>query len=95
MAYGFLFGVFPSLVAECFGVNGLSQNWGCMTLAPIVFGNIFNLLYGMFGARPPQCCYWNLIRPYKAESMILIRSFFLMDGENVLVGDSAITPRTG
>ena len=46
LAYGFLFGVYPSLVAETFGVNGLSQNWGSMTLAPILFGNIFNLIYG-------------------------------------------------
>ncbi|KAI9880115.1 MAG: hypothetical protein M1830_005360 [Pleopsidium flavum] len=46
LAYGFLFGVYPSLVAESFGVHGLSQNWGCMTLAPVISGNIFNLLYG-------------------------------------------------
>lgn len=46
VAYGFLFGVYPSLVAATFGINGLSQNWGSMTLSPIVFGNIFNLLYG-------------------------------------------------
>lgn len=46
LAYGFLFGVYPALVAETFGVNGLSQNWGSMTLAPILFGNIFNLVYG-------------------------------------------------
>ena len=46
LAYGFLFGVYPAIVAETFGVNGLSQNWGSMTLAPILFGNIFNLIYG-------------------------------------------------
>ncbi|MCJ1309308.1 hypothetical protein MMC25_002967 [Agyrium rufum] len=46
LAYGFLFGVYPSLVAETFGVHGLSQNWGWMTLAPVISGNIFNLLYG-------------------------------------------------
>ncbi|CAD6592402.1 MAG: hypothetical protein ASARMPRED_006250 [Alectoria sarmentosa] len=46
LAYGFLFGVYPALVAETFGVKGLSQNWGLMTLAPIVFGNVFNLVYG-------------------------------------------------
>ena len=46
MAYGFLFGVYPSLVAQSFGINGLSQNWGSMTLAPIIFGNTFNLFYG-------------------------------------------------
>jgi len=47
LAYGFLFGVYPSLVAEAFGVHGLSQNWGCMTLAPVVSGNVFNLFYGI------------------------------------------------
>lgn len=47
LAYGFVFGVFPSIVAETFGVHGLSQNWGCMTLAPVVSGNIFMMLYGL------------------------------------------------
>ncbi|KAF9890723.1 hypothetical protein FE257_005589 [Aspergillus nanangensis] len=46
VAYGFLFGVFPSLVAHTFGIGGLSQNWGAMTLAPVLSGNVFNLLYG-------------------------------------------------
>lgn len=46
VAYGFLFGVYPSLVAHTFGVHGLSQNWGIMTLAPVVSGNIFNPIYG-------------------------------------------------
>lgn len=45
-AYGMLFGVYPSLVAHSFGVHGLSQNWGTMTLAPVISGNIFNLIYG-------------------------------------------------
>jgi len=44
--YGMLFGVFPSLVAHTFGVHGLSQNWGTMTLAPVISGNIFNLIFG-------------------------------------------------
>lgn len=46
LGYGFAFGVFPSIVAETFGIRGLSQNWGFMTLAPVVSGNIFNLFYG-------------------------------------------------
>ena len=46
IAYGFLFGVFPSLVAHTFGIGGLSQNFGIMTLAPIFSGNVFNLVYG-------------------------------------------------
>jgi len=47
LAYGFLFGCFPSLVAEAFGVHGLSQNWGTMTLSPIISGNVFNIFYGL------------------------------------------------
>ncbi|KFZ02928.1 hypothetical protein V502_11379 [Pseudogymnoascus sp. VKM F-4520 (FW-2644)] len=47
LAYGFLFGVFPSIVAEVFGIHGLSTNWGFITLAPVLSGNIFNLFYGV------------------------------------------------
>lgn len=46
LGYGMLFGVQPSIVADAFGVHGLSQNWGTMTLAPVISGNIFNILYG-------------------------------------------------
>lgn len=46
LGYGFLFGVFPSIVAETFGIHGLSQNWGFITLAPAISGNIFNIFYG-------------------------------------------------
>lgn len=46
VGYGFLFGVFPSLVVQVFGINGLSTNWGFMTLATVISGNIFNILYG-------------------------------------------------
>ncbi|KAL5629012.1 hypothetical protein BROUX41_002403 [Berkeleyomyces rouxiae] len=47
LGYGFLFGVFPSITAECFGIHGLSQNWGVMTLAPVVSSNVFNMFYGL------------------------------------------------
>lgn len=46
LAYGVLFGVFPTLVADAFGTKGFAVNWGFMTLAPVVSGNIFNLCYG-------------------------------------------------
>jgi MFS family permease len=46
LGYGFLFGVYPALVADAFGVSGLSANWGFMTVAPVIFGDIFNLMYG-------------------------------------------------
>jgi hypothetical protein len=38
--------VYPALVADAFGVSGLSVNWGFMTIAPVIWGNIFNILYG-------------------------------------------------
>lgn len=46
LAYGVLFGVFPALVVDAFGSDGFAVNWGFMTLAPVVSGNVFNLFYG-------------------------------------------------
>ena len=46
MAYGILFGVSPTLVADTFGLGGFSQNWGFMTLGPAAFSELFNLIYG-------------------------------------------------
>jgi hypothetical protein len=46
LAYGVLFGVFPALVVDSFGAPGFAVNWGFMTLAPVVSGNIYNLFYG-------------------------------------------------
>lgn len=47
LAYGSLFGVYPALVADAFGPTGLGINWGAMTMAPVLSGNIFNLAYGV------------------------------------------------
>lgn len=46
LGYGALFGVYPALVADAFGPSGMGINWGFMTIAPVVSGNIFNLAYG-------------------------------------------------
>lgn len=46
LGYGALFGVFPALVADAFGASGMGINWGAMTMAPVLSGNIFNLAYG-------------------------------------------------
>lgn len=46
LAYGALFGVYPALVADAFGPSGMGINWGAMTLAPVISGNVFNLVYG-------------------------------------------------
>lgn len=46
LAYGALFGVYPALVADAFGPTGMGINWGAMTMAPVISGNVFNLVYG-------------------------------------------------
>jgi MFS family permease len=46
LAYGVLFGVMPALVVDTFGPDGFSVNWGFMTLAPVVSGNVYNLFFG-------------------------------------------------
>lgn len=45
-SYGSLFNVIPMLVLEWFGMAHFSQNFGTVNLAPIVGGNLFNLLFG-------------------------------------------------
>lgn len=46
LGYGALFGVFPALTADAFGVSGMSLNWGFMIFAPVLTGNVYNVLYG-------------------------------------------------
>ncbi|KAJ4364552.1 hypothetical protein N0V83_009148 [Neocucurbitaria cava] len=47
LAYGVLFGVLPALVVDAFGPDGFAVNWGFMTLAPVISGNVYNLFYGV------------------------------------------------
>ncbi|KAF1850619.1 MFS general substrate transporter [Cucurbitaria berberidis CBS 394.84] len=47
LAYGVLFGVLPALVVDAFGPDGFAVNWGFMTIAPVISGNIYNLFYGV------------------------------------------------
>ncbi|PWN44418.1 MFS general substrate transporter [Ceraceosorus guamensis] len=44
--YGALFGLAPVLTFEWFGLKHFSQNWGYVSLSPVIAGNIFNLLFG-------------------------------------------------
>jgi len=57
LAYGALFGVYPALVADTFGVTGLSLNWGFMIFAPVLSGNVYNVVYGRVADRNggPDC----------------------------------------
>ncbi|KAG0637737.1 major facilitator superfamily domain-containing protein [Tuber brumale] len=46
LGYGVLFGVYPTIISEEFGLHGLSQNWGTMTVSAVISGQIFNIFYG-------------------------------------------------
>lgn len=46
LMYGTLFGICPSLNLEFFGLANFSANWGILSLAPVVAGNTFNLIFG-------------------------------------------------
>ncbi|KAL1939679.1 hypothetical protein VTO73DRAFT_9712 [Trametes versicolor] len=45
-AYGGLFGLFPTLVIEWFGLAHFSENWGFVSLSPMLGGNIFSIAFG-------------------------------------------------
>ncbi|EPQ32198.1 uncharacterized protein PFL1_00395 [Pseudozyma flocculosa PF-1] len=46
LSYGTLFGLCPVLMFEWFGMKHFSQNYGFLSLSPVIAGNIFNLLFG-------------------------------------------------
>lgn len=46
LMYGTLFGLCPVLTFEWFGLRHFSQNWGIVSLSPVLAGNVFNLLFG-------------------------------------------------
>ncbi|KAG2365268.1 major facilitator superfamily domain-containing protein [Suillus spraguei] len=46
LAYGSLFGIAPTIVIDWFGLSHLSENWGFVSLSPLVGGNIFSLMFG-------------------------------------------------
>ena len=46
LMYGTLFGICPSLNLEFFGLKNFSQNWGYVSLSPVLAGNVFNLAFG-------------------------------------------------
>ncbi|KAI0310364.1 major facilitator superfamily domain-containing protein [Amylostereum chailletii] len=46
LAYGGLFGLLPTLCIELFGLAHFSENWGYVSLFPVVGGNLFSLAFG-------------------------------------------------
>ncbi|KAF8580797.1 MFS general substrate transporter [Ramaria rubella] len=46
LGYGGVFGLLPTITIEWFGMAHWSENWGFVSLAPLVGGNLFSLLFG-------------------------------------------------
>ncbi|KAK7689991.1 hypothetical protein QCA50_006633 [Cerrena zonata] len=46
VAYGSLFGLFPTITIEWFGLPHFSENWGFVSLSPMIGGNIFSIAFG-------------------------------------------------
>ncbi|KAJ7775723.1 major facilitator superfamily domain-containing protein [Mycena maculata] len=46
LAYGTIFGLFPTVCIEFFGLSHFSENWGFLSLSPMVGGNLFSIAFG-------------------------------------------------
>ncbi|KAK1230968.1 hypothetical protein PQX77_005942 [Marasmius sp. AFHP31] len=46
LGYGTVFSLFAALCVEWFGVAHFSENWGYLSLAPMVGGNLFSIAFG-------------------------------------------------
>lgn len=46
LAYGGLFGICPTIIIDWFGLAHLSENWGYVSLSPLLGGNLFSLMFG-------------------------------------------------
>ncbi|KZO93801.1 MFS general substrate transporter [Calocera viscosa TUFC12733] len=46
LSYGAVFGIMPMVSLEWFGMGHFSQNWGFLSLSPLIGGNLFNVLFG-------------------------------------------------
>ncbi|KAF8173853.1 major facilitator superfamily domain-containing protein [Mycena galopus ATCC 62051] len=46
LAYGTIFGIFPTVCIEFFGLSHFSENYGYLSLSPLVGGNLFSIAFG-------------------------------------------------
>ncbi|KAJ7125293.1 major facilitator superfamily domain-containing protein [Mycena epipterygia] len=46
LAYGTIFGLFPTVCIEFFGLLHFSENWGYLSLSPLAGGNLFSIAFG-------------------------------------------------
>ncbi|KAF9530910.1 major facilitator superfamily domain-containing protein [Crepidotus variabilis] len=46
LAYGSVFSLMPTVCLEWFGMPHFSENWGFLSMSPIIAGNLFSLIFG-------------------------------------------------
>ncbi|KAH6890095.1 hypothetical protein BKA70DRAFT_1329013, partial [Coprinopsis sp. MPI-PUGE-AT-0042] len=46
LGYGAAFSLFPTVCMEWFGLAHFSENWGYLSMSPMVAGNLFSLVFG-------------------------------------------------
>ncbi|PPR04909.1 hypothetical protein CVT24_007153 [Panaeolus cyanescens] len=46
LAYGSVFSLFPTVCLEWFGMPHFSENWGYLSMSPMVAGNLFSVVFG-------------------------------------------------
>ncbi|KAJ7149060.1 major facilitator superfamily domain-containing protein [Mycena crocata] len=46
LSYGTIFGLFPTVCIEFFGLSHFSENWGYLSLSPLAGGNLFSIAFG-------------------------------------------------
>ncbi|CAK5268448.1 unnamed protein product [Mycena citricolor] len=46
LSYGTIFGLFPTVCIEFFGLDHFSENWGYLSLSPLAGGNLFSIAFG-------------------------------------------------
>ncbi|KZV69069.1 MFS general substrate transporter [Peniophora sp. CONT] len=81
-AYGSLFGLLPTLTIEWFGLAHFSENWGFISLFPVVGGNLFSLAFGrnLDAHSTPQA---SEVIPALATSALNAASSLLGNGEKL------------
>lgn len=55
LMYGGFHGIAPCLTFEWFGLRHAARNWSLVALAPVISGNVFNILFGkVYDSHVPQ-----------------------------------------
>jgi len=45
-SYGSMFGLFPTITIDWFGMSHFSENWGFVAFSPLIGGNLFSVAFG-------------------------------------------------